>query len=52
MKVCLLSKGEGVGPKSKLFGINFGRMTKSGYGNNQCLFWSKLLGGRGGSEKV
>ena len=52
MKVCLLSKGVGEGsdPKSILFGMNFGRNTKSGNSTNQCLFWTKLLG-RGGVLK-
>ena len=33
--------------KAKLFGMNFGRITKSGFGKNQCLFWSKLFWGGG-----
>ena len=38
MKVCPLSKGgEGSDPKSKLFGMNYGRITKSGYGKNQWV---------------
>jgi len=47
-----MSKGEGgSNPKSKLFVMNFGRITKSGYGKNQCYFGLNFLGG-GGSEKV
>ena len=42
MKVCLLSKGgEGSDPISTLFGMNYGRITKSGYGKNQWV-WKSL----------